>query len=76
MCGLKSRGRGLTSEDGDDGFVDGRDLFHLHQVAGEEGDDEQHDGDEERPCCEKFLLGGVALCETWSAWPAWRKPRE
>lgn len=76
MCGLKSRGRELTSEDGDDGFVDGRDLFHLHQVASEEGDDEQHDGDEESPCCEKFLLGGVALCETWSAWPTWRNARE
>lgn len=42
--------------------MDGRDLLHLEHVAGEEGDDEQHDGDEERPCREELLLRRVALC--------------
>ena len=44
-----------TSKDGNDGFVDGRDFFGLEHVTGEEGGDEQHDCDEERPCGEKLF---------------------
>ena len=51
----------LTSEDGDDGLVDSRHLLLLQHVAGEEGDDEQHDGYEQSPCCEQFFLRRVAL---------------
>jgi hypothetical protein len=40
---------GHAAEDGDDGFVDGRDLALLHGVAGAEGHDEQHDQDEDGP---------------------------
>lgn len=36
--------------------MNGRDLFHLENVADEEGDDEQQDADEDGPCCEEFLL--------------------
>jgi hypothetical protein len=38
-----------TSKYGDDGFVYRRDLLLLHNVAGEERHDEQHDRDEEGP---------------------------
>lgn len=38
-----------ADEDGDDGLVDGLDLALLEEVAGEEGCDEQHYDDEERP---------------------------
>lgn len=37
------------------------DFLHLEHIAGEEGDDEQHNRDKERPCCEQFLLGRIAL---------------
>lgn len=38
-----------TSEDGNDGFMDGRYLPLLHRIAGEEGHNKQHDGDEKGP---------------------------
>ena len=50
-----------TCKDGDDGLVDGCDFLLLQQVAGEECDNEQHDGDEESPGREEFLLRRVAL---------------
>lgn len=42
----------LTCKDGHDRLMDSCDLLLMEQVAGEEGSDEQHDGDEESPCCE------------------------
>ena len=47
-------------EDGDDGLMDGLDLLLLQHVAGEEGNDQEHDGDEERPRGGDLLLGGLA----------------
>ena len=38
-----------TRKDGQDGLVDGLNLPRLEHVTGEQGDDEQHDKDEERP---------------------------
>ena len=38
-----------TSKDGQDSLVDGLNLPRLKHITGEEGYDEQHDKDEERP---------------------------
>jgi hypothetical protein len=38
-----------TCKDGQDGLVDGLDLPRLEHVTGEQGDDEKHDENEERP---------------------------
>jgi hypothetical protein len=43
--------------------VDGCDLLLLQDVTREECYDQQHDEDEECPCCEQLLLASVALCE-------------
>lgn len=40
---------GSTRKDGQDGLVDGLNLPRLEHVTGEEGDNEQHNKDEERP---------------------------
>jgi hypothetical protein len=38
-----------TGKDGQDGLVNGLDLPRLEHVTGEQGDDEKHNEDEERP---------------------------
>jgi hypothetical protein len=38
-----------TGKDGQDGLVDGLDLPRLKHVTSEQGDDEKHDENEERP---------------------------
>jgi hypothetical protein len=38
-----------TGEDGDDGLMYSLDLLLLQRVAGEEGNYEEYDGNEERP---------------------------
>ena len=48
-----------TCEDGNDGLVDCFNLSLLQEVAGEESDDEKHDGDEQRPGGDQFLLGAI-----------------
>lgn len=57
-----SEHRTSTSKDGDDGFMNSRNLLHLQHVAGEEGNNKKHNGDEESPCREQLLLCRVALC--------------
>ena len=49
-----------AGKDGDGRLVDGRHFFLLQHVAGEEGDDEEHDRDEERPRLEDLVLGRAA----------------
>ena len=47
---------GHAEKDGYDGLVDRRHLFLLEHIASEEGGDEEHDADEERPGGEQLLL--------------------
>lgn len=45
-----------TCENGDDRLVNSLDLPFLEEVAGQEGGDEQHNGDEESPGGDQLLL--------------------
>jgi hypothetical protein len=56
--------RQLTGKDGYNGFVYRCHLLLLEHIASEEGDDEQDNGDEERPRGEELFLGGITLCST------------
>lgn len=43
--------------------MDSSNFLHLEHVAGEEGDDHQHERNEDGPCRQELLLSRVSLCD-------------